>query len=460
MPDLMPLPPEPNLPQPPAGFSSLPGQELPVADTNIAADLIRSKLERIYADEPDAALEMAEAEAAPQRSAHQQYMHQLINSGKDLATIQTEWHNYYLQLNDVEKHQVWQEFYNNNARPQLVPAASVGTNPVISLAPPSATPLAVAKHKQAAGTSSRYSARKTKSAPTPRAKRDIRSPQAVRAVIRDKVTANGKLTAKHHLQSLFFGLGVGGVVIFIFLFGFFNEIIIAPFIQPSRAVAATPIIVDSSSVAPSPDPQVIIPKINVQIPTDYSQTTTDEPTIETALENGIVHYPTTTLPGQQGNAAYFGHSSNNIFNKGKYKFAFVLLHLLVPGDTFYLSYNNKIYVYKVITRTVVDPSEVGVLNAVPGQTATATLITCDPPGTSLKRLIVVGQQISPDPSRNVATAAAPTLGASAISLPGNGPTLVGRLLHSLVGKIISSVLIIGAIMFTLRWVNKPRRPQN
>jgi LPXTG-site transpeptidase (sortase) family protein len=242
----------------------------------------------------------------------------------------------------------------------------------------------------------------------------------------------------------------------VFLFGFFNEVIIAPFIQPSRHAAATPLIVSSSSIAPTATPEVIIPKINVEIPTDFSQTTTDESQIENALENGVVHYPTTVKPGEQGNAAFFGHSSNNIFNKGKYKFAFVLLHTLQNGDTFYLTYNGKVYVYKVISRTIVDPSEVGVLGPVPGQTATATLITCDPPGTSLHRLVVVGQQISPDPASNVA-ATTPTTKQAASFLPGNGPTLFGRFLRSTIGKIISVVVILVAFIAVIRWINKPVR---
>lgn len=435
MPDITPLP-EPTTPQPPAGVSN-------------AADLIRSKLDRIYAVEPDASTELAEAEAVTKRSPHQEFMHQLSHSGKDLATIQTEWHNYYVQLNDQAKHEVWQEFYSNSSQPTSAPSG-----PATAFAPGPIDPQRLAEHKHSAKSSPKYKARAAKTA---RPKRDLRSPQAIRAAVRDQVTAGGKLQPKHHLQALLFGLGVGSIVIFIFLFGFFNEVIIAPFIQPSRAAAATPIIVDSSSVAASATPQVIIPKINVQIPTDFSQTTTDEATIETALENGIVHYPTTAKPGQQGNAAFFGHSSNNIFNKGKYKFAFVLLHLMVPGDTFYLSYDNKVYVYKVITKTVVDPSQVEVLNPVAGHASTATLITCDPPGTSLKRLVVVGEQISPDPSGNVASAATPTLGTTSVDLPGNGPTLAGRVFSSPLGKLVGTVIIVSGIVFTLRWVNKPRR---
>jgi len=84
-------------------------------------------------------------------------------------------------------------------------------------------------------------------------------------------------------------------------------------------VSATPIILNGDSVAASDVPEVIIPKINVQIPVVYDQAAVDEAAIQGSLEQGVVHYSTTVTPGQQGNSAIFGHSSNNIFNKGKYK---------------------------------------------------------------------------------------------------------------------------------------------
>jgi LPXTG-site transpeptidase (sortase) family protein len=194
----------------------------------------------------------------------------------------------------------------------------------------------------------------------------------------------------------------------------------------------------TDNVAPTTDPEVIIPKINVEIPVNYSETSTDEATIENDLKDGIVHYPTTSLPGQNGNTAFFGHSSNNIFNKGKYKFAFVLLHELVPGDVFYLTNNGKVYAYKVFSKTVVEPSEVGVLDPVEGHTATATLITCDPPGTSLHRLVVVGDQISPDPTGNGQSTALAGGSSSAISqIVGNGPTLWTRWWGTGYGKTVT-----------------------
>ena len=408
-------------------------------DAQTAAAMVRQKLEQIYGQEPGALQELAEAEATSHRTRHQQFMYDLGTSGKDLATVQTEWHNYYQALPDSEKHAVWQEFYASQPLTVAQPA-----NPAVVMA----------GHKQHVTDTS---AARKRPAKGPKF-RDVRSVSDVQDAIRHNVTAGGKLKAKHHLQSLLFGLGMGFVVIVIFLFGFFNEYFIAPFIQPSRVAAATPLIIDPKSVAPTNNPEVIIPKINVEIPVDYNETTTNESAIENDLQSGVVHYPSTVLPGQNGNAAFFGHSSNNIFNKGKYKFAFVLLHTLVNGDTFYLTNGGKVYVYKVISRQIVDPSDVGVLGPVDGQTATATLITCDPPGTSLHRLVVVGQQISPDPSGNSAAPAATAATTTApTNLPGNGPTLFTELMRSGTGKAVMVAIMAGLLIVLLRWINAPSR---
>lgn len=413
-------------------------------DAKTAADIIREKVARAYGEEPDASKEAAEAAGIQRRSKHQQFMHDLNNSGKNLATIQNEWHDYYQALPDHEKHQVWQEFYESMPtlhRPEKVVAKT--------------SPQAVSEHKKQAAKPPRNRASAVPSAK--KKLRDARSKEEMQAAIRNKVSAGGKLQAKHHLQSLLFGLGIGVIVIVIFLFGFFNEVFITPFIQPGRTSADAPLIVNTTTAA-SATPEVIIPKINVEIPVDYTQTSINEADIENALEDGVVHYPTTVLPGQNGNAAFFGHSSNNIFNKGKYKFAFVLLHTLQPGDTFYLTYSSKVYAYKVISKTIVEPSDVGVLGPVAGQTATATLITCDPPGTSLHRLVVVGQQISPDPSANTQATTTNAAGStSATTLPGNGPTLLSRVISSWPGKIVFSAILLGLLFVTIRWINQPKR---
>lgn len=146
-----------------------------------------------------------------------------------------------------------------------------------------------------------------------------------------------------------------------------------------------------------PEPLIIIPKINVNVPVVYDEPTFEEAKVQKALERGVVHYGNTAVPGQPGNNVIVGHSSNNWWASGQYKFAFVLLDKLEVGDTFVLHYNSKKYIYQVSNKTVVEPTNVGVLAQTTTE-PTVTLITCTPPGTSLRRLVVQAKQISPDPS--------------------------------------------------------------
>ncbi len=364
--------------------------------SDLAAEIIRQKISTLYTPdkkeehEPSAREEQQEVAHLAHRSNHQQYMFELSNSGKSLPEIQTAWHNYYQGLPDEQKHQVWEEFYSEHARAKQAKAHE-------ATVPAKAT--AEKKPVQ-------------------------RTVGQVKKQLLHNVKGRGNLKAKHHIQSIIFGLGIGSIAVVILLFGFFNERIIAPFITPSRTVSNTPIIADGSQPAADTN-EVIIPKINVQIPVVYDQTSIDEAAIEGSLEQGVVHYATTSSPGENGNTVIFGHSSNNILNKGKYKFAFVLLNRLQNGDTFTLTKNGKRYVYRVYERKVVKPTDVSVLGPT-DKTATATLITCDPPGTSINRLVVIGEQISPSPSTNgVSTAvhneAAPT------TIPSEAPSMWQRI---------------------------------
>jgi LPXTG-site transpeptidase (sortase) family protein len=396
------------------------GQTMPTQahGSNEAADLIRRKLDTIYSNEPSASAEAAEvAHLDHKPSKHQRFMQGLSASGKPLADIQTEWHNYYVSLPADEKHEVWQEFYANQSQSSRHGAASQTHEAAMQPGPGYAVDLEPqtppAEHKPKAHRRKKVQARRVS---------DLKN-ELVGTVNK---RSHAKLTARHHLQSLAFGVGVGTFGLLIMMSLFFNERFIAPFITPSRNVSSTPIIVDPNAVGIGNDPKVIIPKINVEIPVVYDEESIVESDVQQALERGVVHYATTANPGEKGNSVIFGHSSNNILNKGKYKFAFVLLSRLDMGDTFYLQKDGKRYTYKIFEKKIVKPTEIGVLDPVAGKTATATLITCDPPGTSLNRLVVVGEQISPDPNGNVASSAKPAEGTPQ-QLAGNSPSLWSRL---------------------------------
>ncbi len=182
-------------------------------------------------------------------------------------------------------------------------------------------------------------------------------------------------------------------------------------IQPTANAAAE---------AVAPEPIITIPKINVSAPVIYPTTTANSPNYDPELETGVVHYPNTAVPGQNGNVVIFGHSSNDWWQPGNYKFVFVLLDKLVPGDTLSINYNSKRYIYQVASSRVVEATDISVL--APTNDPTITLITCWPAGTSLKREIIVAKQISPSASETTTTtpAAAPT---STPILPGSSPSM-------------------------------------
>lgn len=388
------------------------------AERNPAADVIRQKLAALYAAEPDAGLEVREAQATPgHHSKHQQFLLNLSQSGKSNTEVQTAWHEYYQALNDHEKHEVWQEFYENQKKIGKSESRLIHTPQPA----PESVPIRPGYYHEERFVSSMPLPPKKARRPRP----DLRTVADIRKQLLQTVKAAPKPTqkAQQHLKSIIFGLGVGSIVIVVMLLGFFNERFIAPFITPSRSVSSTPIIVSDSDTVTDPEPKVIIPKINVEIPVVYELGTTEETAVQNALEDGVVHYASTPEPGQQGNVVVFGHSSNNIFNEGKYKFAFVLLSRLENGDVFYLTKDGTRYAYKVYDKKIVKPTAIEVLGAADKQNV-ATLITCDPPGTTLNRLVVTGEQISPDPTMNVATtpqeAPAPTV------LPSDAPTLWER----------------------------------
>lgn len=417
-----------------------------------AVELIRAKVSRAFGDdgnngsdpanEPAATDEIAEVTTIRTPSKHQRYMQELSGSGKSLAEIQTEWHHYYTTLGDDEKHEVWQEFYAANQhtpyqklfqKQQAIAArkredAAPAQNPVVmantangqAMVVADHTPLALPKtnhHPQLAALGDRVVTK-----PLGKLSEKVVGKE-LSGKLAKRVSGNGKLTIKHHLQSLGFGLASGFFVLLVLLFTFFNNYIIAPFIQPSRNVSSTPIILGSSTVSADSPPAVTVPKINIQIPVNFTVASNDETVIEDGLKGGVVHYPSTVMPGQNGNAAYFGHSSGNIFNNGKYKFAFTLLHDLTTGDLFYITYSGQTYAYRIFDREIVPPTDVGVINDTKGKQATATLITCDPPGISTNRLVIWGEQISPAVASNTAPTTTPVAATTPTQLAGNGPTL-------------------------------------
>lgn len=106
------------------------------------------------------------------------------------------------------------------------------------------------------------------------------------------------------------------------------------------------------------------------------------------LSKSLVHYGGSSLPGEYGNAVIFGHSVlPQFFNAKNYKTIFSTLHTLKVGDKINITYDNVSYQYSIFNFRVVDPTEISVLEQ-QYDNDYLTLITCTPPGTYWKRLVV------------------------------------------------------------------------
>lgn len=106
------------------------------------------------------------------------------------------------------------------------------------------------------------------------------------------------------------------------------------------------------------------------------------------LKKSLVQYPNTALPGQAGSTVVFGHSVlPQFFDPKSYTTIFSTLYKLKDGDEIALTYDKVTYKYKVEEMYEVTPEDLSVLEQrYDGRFL--TLITCHPPGTYLRRLVV------------------------------------------------------------------------
>lgn len=224
---------------------------------------------------------------------------------------------------------------------------------------------------------------------------------------------------KPALASLTVGLG--------FILINYNQVVFGAarqYIIPS-ATANTPLIMaPGNNAIVNKNPIITIPKIGVEAPVVYTETSFIESKVDKALEKGVVHYGTTPLPGENGNSVFLGHSSSNVFSAGNYKYVFVNLDKLNINDTISLNYNDTRYTYKVtVARKIIKPTDTSVLAI--GKKPIITLITCTPVGTNINRLVVQAEQISPNINDNRPTH--PEKQSQPTNLPATSKSLWGSL---------------------------------
>jgi len=159
------------------------------------------------------------------------------------------------------------------------------------------------------------------------------------------------------------------------------------------------------------------------------------------LRKGPGHYPSTQMPGHEGNSAIAGHRTT-------YGAPFGDLDQLAVGDDIRVVTVQGDFHYKVIEQRVVDPSEISVLDpspdpAHPGhQLATLTLTTCNPKYSAEQRLIVRAQLVLPAnqalplaPTKTPKGSKATTIGGLSGESSSRTPTILWGLITLAVGLL-------------------------
>lgn len=142
---------------------------------------------------------------------------------------------------------------------------------------------------------------------------------------------------------------------------------------------------------------IVIPKIGANAPVFPNVDPGDENVYLPVLQKGVAHALGTVFPGVAGNIYLYAHSTDAFWNVGRYNAIFYLIKELENGDEIDVFFNGVRYVYRVVNKLVVDPADVKWLTE-PLLYEQLTLQTCWPPGTTLKRLLVLAR-----PEKDLAT---------------------------------------------------------
>jgi LPXTG-site transpeptidase (sortase) family protein len=141
----------------------------------------------------------------------------------------------------------------------------------------------------------------------------------------------------------------------------------------------------------APD-RIRIASLGIDAPIIYAETV-DEDAFQRALQDGVVHYPGTAMPGENGNAYYFGHSSDFPTAPGDYKTVFALLPQIEIGAVIEVSNAaGQVYRYKVDGKRPVESTDLSVL-AQDESKKQLSVQTSYPIGTALRRYVVTSSLI-------------------------------------------------------------------
>lgn len=177
-----------------------------------------------------------------------------------------------------------------------------------------------------------------------------------------------------------------------------NNLQVQPTPQPSTGNSSFGDLMFGSSeiiIPASTDFGIVIEKINANARVVANVDPGNERDYMNALSQGVAHAKGTVFPGQKGNIYLFSHSTDAPWNVVRYNAIFYLLGKLEVGDRVIMFYQGRRFDYFVYDKTIANPTDTHFLTDTYNDSV-LTLQTCDPPGTTLNRLIIRAKLASLD----------------------------------------------------------------
>ena len=178
------------------------------------------------------------------------------------------------------------------------------------------------------------------------------------------------------------------------IFGYASEFFEKPVLINAANENPSPLALESATIAGEISQKangIEIPKLGlVDIPLVLNEKFTDSE-VYRALDRGVVYYPGSALPGENGQTYVLGHSAPPNWPKIKYQWVFSKLEDLLPGDEIFVYYNNRKLTYIVTDTVFVHRGE-----EIPHPDLTKNhnvlvLISCWPPGKDIHRIAVMAE---------------------------------------------------------------------
>lgn len=382
---------KPNDTQPPSSAPTPQSGGLSLVARESAVNLIRQQLDELYAQpESQPATKDAKNASQPQTTRQSTPTVTPTIDREQWAKYHTAWQEYYQKY--------YQQYYTGYAH-KVIEAHAAKASPTRSQPQEPATPT--------------------------EEKKEELSKLRGRLVEKARLSAHKARGSRH-----FVPIAAAMCVVMVFAFLQYNSVLmgnVQAYISPGAIDPQNIVIDPNTDVAVSPEPKLIIPKINVNVPVVYGVGAGDKEQLA-AMQHGVAHWPggdqAKSVPGQAGNTVIAGHSSNDLFEGGDYKFVFAQLERLQQGDTIYVNYEGKRYTYTVTRKDIILPKGQWQSIIAPTDKPMLVLVTCWPLGTAQKRLLVTAEQISPDPAAVKPAPAASEAIETTDSMTGTSPTFL------------------------------------